>query len=136
MDLVLGTTKNKQVLDITDDVNGLIAKTGISEGVCSVCVLHTTCAITTADLDPGTDEDLLEALVKMFPAGEYRHPHDVGHVGDHVMSSLMGPSVSLPVVEGRLRLGTWQRVVLVELSGPRERTVVVSVVKTEKQLER
>ena len=90
-------------------------------------VAHTTCGITTADLDPGTDLDILEAFRKLLPDIKYRHPHDPGHTPDHILASLIGPSVSLPVHDGRLVLGTWQRVILVELDGPRQRDLYVSV---------
>ncbi|HEX4207254.1 MAG TPA: YjbQ family protein, partial [Ktedonobacteraceae bacterium] len=87
---------------------------------------HTTCALTTADLDPGTDLDLLQALRKLLPQMSYRHPHNPEHAPDHLLSSLIGPSVTIPYVNHRLALGTWQRVILVELDGPRQRTVHIS----------
>src|SRR5581483_7304585 len=94
----------------------------------NVFAAHTTCALTTADLDPGTDEDLLDALHKIIPKLKYRHPHDPSHehVHSHLASSIIGPGVTIPVKEGRLALGTWQRIVLIELDGPRERTVIVT----------
>lgn len=125
MNLTISTTKRKQVIDISDEIEEVCEKKGWRDGAVLVFVAHTTCAITTADLDPGTDEDLLDALEKMFPKGNYRHPHDPGHVGEHIMSSLIGPSVTVPIEDGKLALGTWQRVVLVELSGPRERTIIL-----------
>jgi secondary thiamine-phosphate synthase enzyme len=86
--------------------------------------------LTTADLDPGTDKDLLEAVRKIFPEGDYRHPHNPDHVGDHIMSSIIGPSVLVPVKKGELKLGTWQRVVLVELNGRRERTITLNFISS------
>ncbi|MEX2430142.1 MAG: YjbQ family protein, partial [Patescibacteria group bacterium] len=62
----------------------------------------------------------------LVPELDYRHPHDPSHVGDHILSSLIGTSESVPVRSGKLVLGTWQRVVLYEFDGPRERTVVVT----------
>jgi secondary thiamine-phosphate synthase enzyme len=125
---VISTTKSKQVVDMTERLEKWLGEKKAKDGVLTVFVAHTTCAVTTADLDPGTDNDLLDALEKIFSKGNYRHPHDPGHVGDHIMSSLIGPSVSIPVEKGKLVLGTWQRLVLVELSGPRERNVVVRFV--------
>lgn len=90
-----------------------------------VYVAHTTCAVTTADLDPGTDLDLLDAVWEMIPKLKYRHPHDPAHVPAHLASSIIGPSVTVPVVDGKLVLGTWQRIILVELDGPRERQLFV-----------
>ena len=82
--LELNTNKKDEVIDITDTVNEIIAKSGKDGGVCVLSILHTTCVLTTADLDPGTDEDLLEALRKMMPKISYRHPHDPSHTPDPV----------------------------------------------------
>lgn len=117
------TTKRRQIIDITRQVQSALPP---GSGLCNVHVLHTTASITTAVLDPGTDLDMLDAFEAMMPKLEYRHPHNPAHVPDHIMSSLIGPSVNLPVEKGKLLLGTWQRVILVELDGPREREVVVS----------
>ena len=120
------TRRKREVLDITEQVEQMIAAKQPT-GTCSVFVLHTTAAVTTADLDPGTDLDLLDAFEAMVPKLRYRHPHNPAHVGDHILSALIGTSVSLPVENGRLLLGTWQRVILLEFDGPRERELALSV---------
>ncbi|RJR15210.1 YjbQ family protein [Candidatus Microgenomates bacterium] len=131
LQISINTTKHKQVLDITDIVAQKLTKLPTKNGICHVFALHTTCALTTADLDPGgTEEDYLDAIEKMFPRSNYRHPHDPSHVGDHIMSSLIGPSISIPFINGKLVLGTWQRIVLIELSGPRTRSLTLQVVPT------
>lgn len=123
------TTHGKEsVLDLTDLAQTMLTEEGYTEGVCIVFAAHTTCAITTADLDPGTDRDLLQALRSLLPAQRYQHPHDPDHAPDHILSSLIGPSVSVPFYNGRLALGVWQRIVLVELDGPRERAIHLSVI--------
>ncbi len=124
--LSIRTRKKREVVDITDRVEDLISEAK-QTGTCSVSVLHTTAALTTADLDPGTDLDLLDAFEAMVPKLRYRHPHNPAHVADHILSALIGTSVSLPVENGRLLLGTWQRIILLEFDGPRERELVVSV---------
>ncbi len=121
--IAVTTTRKEQVVDITDEVSALLQQAQRTDGVCVIFAAHTTCAVTTADLDPGTDLDLLQALRSMLPKQSYRHPHDPAHAPDHILSSLIGPSVSVPFASRRLLLGTWQRVVLVELDGPRSRTV-------------
>ena len=123
--LSVKTHKKREVLDITDRVEQQLAN--YSSGICHVLVLHTTAALTTADLDPGTDLDLLDAFEAMIPKLRYRHPHNPAHVPDHILSALIGTSLSLPFEKNRLILGTWQRVVLVELDGPRERELAVSI---------
>lgn len=122
--LSVKTHKKREILDITDAVQSVL-KTD-KNGVCHLTVLHTTAALTTADLDPGTDLDMLDAFEALIPKLRYRHPHDPSHVPDHILSALIGTSVTQPVEKGRLLLGTWQRIVLVELDGPRARNVVVT----------
>jgi secondary thiamine-phosphate synthase enzyme len=87
--------------------------------------------LTTADLDPGTDLDILDAFEAMIPKLRYRHPHNPQHVPDHILSALIGTSIALPFENRKLLLGTWQRIVLIELDGPREREVVVTVTPEE-----
>ncbi len=121
------TTKNKdQVVDITETIETHLRNRQALDGVCVVFAAHTTCALTTADLDPGTDQDLLNALRHLLPQLSYRHPHDPFHAPDHLLSSIIGPSVTIPYQNRKLLLGTWQRVILVELDGPRQRTVHIS----------
>jgi secondary thiamine-phosphate synthase enzyme len=121
------TRKKRGVLDITDLVESHLQNSTASTGVCNLLVLHTTAALTTADLDPGTDLDMLDAFEAMIPKLRYRHPHNPAHVGDHIMSALIGTSVSLPFERKKLLLGTWQRIVLIELDGPRQREIAVSI---------
>lgn len=122
-ELTIPTRRSREVVDITDDVRAVV-EPGARAVV--VFVAHTTCAVTTADLDPGTDEDLLDAVWGMIPKLNFRHPHNPAHAPAHLASSVIGPSVTIPVENGKLVLGAWQRIVLVELDGPRERRVIVT----------
>ncbi len=124
MELRVSTKKAKEIVDITDKINNFIGQKNFSNGLVTLVVTHTTCALTTADLDPGTDQDMLDAFDKIIPKLDYRHPHDPSHVPDHILSSLIGTSLSLIVKDGQLVLGTWQRVVLVELNGPKNRRIL------------
>ncbi|HEX4038681.1 MAG TPA: secondary thiamine-phosphate synthase enzyme YjbQ [Acidobacteriaceae bacterium] len=125
--LTIATRSKRQIIDITAQVqSGLPKETGMA----CVNVLHTTAALTTADLDPGTDLDMLDAFEAMMPKLRYRHPHNPEHVPDHILSSLIGTALTLPVESGSLVLGTWQRIVLVELDGPREREVALHFLKS------
>lgn len=125
--LVVRTHKKREVLDITTQVESLVGSHAAGKsGVCHLLILHTTAALTTADLDPGTDLDMLDAFEAIIPKLRYRHPHDPSHVPDHILSALVGTSLSLIIEKGALVLGTWQRVVMVELDGPRERKVAVA----------
>lgn len=124
--LIIASDRSRQVIDITDKVQTQIPA-GHS-GAAAITILHTTAALTTADLDPGTDQDLLDALSGLLPERQWRHPHNPSHAPDHLLSSIIGPSVVVPVERGSLVLGDWQRVILVELDGPRLRTVVVTLI--------
>ena len=122
------TSEKRQILDITETINSEINKQGFKDGVCNLFVIHTSASLTTADLDPGTDQDYLEAFLKLVPKLNYNHPHDPTHMPDHILSSLIGTSLTIPVEDGKLILGTWQRVVLMEFDGPREREIVLNFI--------
>jgi secondary thiamine-phosphate synthase enzyme len=122
----VATHRKREILDITGQVEGMLPE---GSGICCLNVLHTTAALTTADLDPGTDLDMLDAFEAMMPKLKYRHPHNPEHVPDHLLSSLIGTALTLPVEEGSLVLGTWQRVILVELDGPRRRELTMCFLK-------
>lgn len=127
--ITVHTQKKKEVLDITDLINKEIGKQNIRQGLVNLFLTHTTAALTTADLDPGTDLDYLDAFEEMVPKLNYRHPHDSSHTPDYIISVLIGTSLTLPVENGRLVLGTWQRVVLIEFDGPREREIVINLLQ-------
>ena len=124
--LVVDTSSYTQVVDITDRVSELCDK---KTSMINVFVRHSTCAITTVSMDPGLDQDLLEAVWNMIPQAEFRHGRGSEHARSHIISSLLGPSLSLPAKNGELLLGQWQRIVLVELDGPKSRQVVVSALQ-------
>ena len=126
--LTIKTSRKDQVIDITDQVERALRKSKIENGVCILFAQHTTCALTTADLDTGTDLDFLEFVRAMVPKINFRHPHDPAHTPDHILSTLIGPSVALPFERKKLILGTWQRVVLIELNGQRERRINISFI--------
>lgn len=124
---IVSTHRKREILDITGQVEAHLPG---ASGICCLNVLHTTVALTTADLDPGTDLDMLDAFEAMMPKLHYRHPHNPEHAPDHILSSLIGTALTLPAEAGALVLGTWQRVILVELDGPRRRELTLQFLKT------
>ena len=126
--LQISTKQLKQVVDLTDLVQAVIRQAKMKEGLCSVFVTHTTAAVTTGEIGEGTEQDFLEIVEQMIPRIQFRHAHDPSHAWSHMASSILGPSLSIPVSAGKLVLGTWQSVMLVELDGPRERDVHVTLV--------
>jgi len=131
--LRLETEGRGHILDLSDDLRGLVRESGVATGQCTAMVTGSTAALTTIEYEPGlVEHDLVDALERIAPRdGHYHHEEtwndDNGH--SHVRASLIGPSLALPVVEGGLPLGTWQQVVLVDLdTRPRSRTVEVTIV--------
>ena len=126
--LTVKTRSKRQVVDITEVVEAELHKAYAGKsGICQLSLLHTTAALTLADLDPGTDLDMLDAFEHMVPKLQYRHPHNPVHVPDHILSAVIGPNLSLLVKDGELVLGTWQRVVLIEFDGGRNREIAMAV---------
>ena len=122
------TEEKKAVVDLTARVESALKESQVASGVCTVFVAHTTAALTTGEIGEGTEKDFLDVVEKLIPRIQFRHAHDPSHAWSHMAASLIGPSVTIPVSEGSLVLGTWQAIMLVELDGPRERQVYVSVV--------
>ncbi|HVM97948.1 MAG TPA: secondary thiamine-phosphate synthase enzyme YjbQ [Candidatus Acidoferrales bacterium] len=122
------TADKYQVLDITREVSGVVRDAQLSEGICSVYVTHATAAIIINENDdPNVCVDLLDALNKLIPEGVWRHDRVDGNAAAHLKSAILGPGETIPVRDGRLVLGTWQAIMLVELDGPRDRRIVVTV---------
>ena len=128
--LRVATGSLKEVVDLTERVEALIGRAKLREGLCSIFVTHTTAALTTGEIGEGTEQDLLDVVEQIIPSIRFRHAHDPSHAWSHMAASMLGPSLSIPVVDGQLTLGTWQSVLLVELDGPRERTVYVTLLPT------
>lgn len=128
--ICVSSKRKKEIIDITGEIQRLVKKSKIDSGICVIVVEHTTCSLATMDLDKGTDLDFLDAIEKMFPKGNYRHPHNPSHVGDHIMSSIIGQSLIMLIENGKLILGTWQRAVLIELKGPRERIISLKKIRS------
>lgn len=126
--ITVSTGRDKQVLDITDRVQQVVSESGVKSGLCNVFVMHTTAGLTTGESTEGTDEDLMEVLERIIPNIKFRHHHDPSHAPDHMISSIVGASLTVPIAAGTLQLGTWQSVLLVESNGPRARRVAVTVI--------
>jgi secondary thiamine-phosphate synthase enzyme len=122
-------TGSKEVfVDITEQVEEEVRRSKIGSGVCVVYVPHTTAAVTiNENADPTVRQDILMSLRKAVP-DSLPYAHAEGNSTAHVKSSLVGASITIPIEEGRLVLGTWQGVFFCEFDGPRRRQVYVQVV--------
>jgi secondary thiamine-phosphate synthase enzyme len=122
------TKKKQEMVDITGRVADWVKQSGVSDGICLVYVPHATAALAiNENADPNVCEDILDALDGLVPEGRWRHDRIDGNAAAHIKATILGPSESVPIRDGRLRLGTWQSLMLVELDGPRERTVIVEI---------
>ena len=127
--IIFHTKEKREVIDITDDVVKSLERIGTRNGICNIFIMHTTAALTVGELEAGNGPDLLMALESIAPKLKYLHSDDPTHVGAHILSALIGSSLSLPVENGKLSFGTWQRITLVELDGPRERSVDITFIQ-------
>lgn len=127
----LSTAGDADVIDITARVQGLIDEAGLANGQALAFVRGSTAAISTMEYEPGGVHDLRAALERLIPTGgDYEHNrlnHD-SNSHAHQRATLVGPSEAVPVIDGRLALGTWQQLVLIDFDDrPRERTIVVQL---------
>ena len=114
-------------IDITGQVRKIVASGNVQNGLCQIFVPHTTAGVTINEIaDPDVVTDMLAALGKIVPDLHYRHSE--GNSPAHVKSSLVGCSITVPISEGRLCLGTWQGIYFCEFDGPRTRKVWVQLV--------
>jgi len=127
----VSTAGDGDVVDLTERAQQVVEGSGIGEGLCTVFVAHSTCGVTTIECEPGCNADFNSVLEALAPRAR-RWEHNVrnadtnGHA--HVRAALIGPSVSVPVRGGRLAVGTWQRIVCVDVDDrPRDRTVLVQL---------
>jgi secondary thiamine-phosphate synthase enzyme len=129
--LRFSTEGDGDVIDLTEGVQSVLESAGVASGVVSVFVPGSTAAVTAMEYEPGGVQDLRAALDRLVPAeGDYAHNrlnHDTNSHA-HIRAAIVGPSETVPVRDGRLELGTWQQLVLVDFDDrPRQRTVVVQV---------
>jgi secondary thiamine-phosphate synthase enzyme len=120
-----------EIADITAQVQRFVEASAVSEGQATAFVRGSTAAITTMEYEPGGVRDLQEMLERLIPTqGDYEHNrlnHDTNSHA-HQRASIIGPSETVPVIDGRLALGTWQQIVLIDFDDrPRERTVIVQL---------
>jgi secondary thiamine-phosphate synthase enzyme len=129
MILSVKTRERTELVDITSDINQLIKKSGVAQGLCMLYVPHTTAALTINEsADPSVKSDILMVLNQVIPwDAKYRHLE--GNSPAHIKSSLMGASELIAIENQRLVLGTWQGIFFCEFDGPRTRKVHVRLME-------
>jgi secondary thiamine-phosphate synthase enzyme len=122
------TNKREETVDITPRVKAAVTRARIGEGIVAVSVAHTTAAVfVNENADPDVQKDLLTALERAVPRDAH-YAHAEGNGPAHIKTVLIGSSVTLPVRDGAIALGTWQGIYFAELDGPRERTATITVI--------
>ena len=125
--ITVATHSRVSMEDITPQVEQIVQRSGVGEGLCTVFVPHTTAGvIVNENYDPDVKRDILAALARLVPVAA-GYEHSEGNADAHIKASLLGNSVSIPISGGRLVLGTWQGVIFCEFDGPRTRRIVVHV---------
>ncbi len=129
--LPVSTRGDDEIVDLTSRVQAVVDRHRLAHGQALVFVPGSTAGLTTIEYEPGLLQDLPAALERLAPRGARYHHEEAWHDGNghsHVRASLIGPSLTVPVVEGRLVLGTWQQIVLVDFDNrPRRRELVVQL---------
>ena len=125
--IAVPTSARDEMIDITGQVAQAVTESGVKSGLCVVFVPHTTAGITiNENADADVQRDILLHMDKMAPhKGDYRH--NEGNSAAHIKASLFGSSVTVPVEEGRLCLGTWQSIFFCEFDGPRQRQAWIQI---------
>lgn len=126
----LRTPRHACLVDITHQIAEAIAQFGVTDGLVTVFVPHTTAAVTiNENADPDVVHDILKQLDEMVPWRQRFYAHGEGNSAAHVKSSLLGCSETVPLAGGNLRLGTWQGLYFAEFDGPRSRRFSVTVIE-------
>ena len=134
-DVSLRTGMKLEVVDVTGDVRRIVGESGVMDGLVNLWVTHTTAALAVNEHDTDLWEDVLSAMTRLVPVrADYRHNAKYGwspreqNAHAHILSCMIKPSVTVPLGNGRMRLGTWQSILFIELDGPRNRSLHVQVV--------
>lgn len=123
----VSTRSRTELVDITSEVQKVVADSGVGDGMCHVYVPHTTAGVTiNENADPSVREDILMELNKVVPFQD-NYKHLEGNAAAHIKATIVGSSETIPVEGGRLLLGTWQGIFFCEFDGPRSRRVLVNI---------
>lgn len=129
--ITLKTSARDEILDVTTRVQELVSTSKVKNGLACVFVVGSTAAVTTVEHEPGLIADMQDAMDRLYPKGiDYEHHQrwGDGNGHSHIRASFVGPSLTVPVVDGRLALGTWQQIVFMEFDNkPRTRELMVQV---------
>jgi secondary thiamine-phosphate synthase enzyme len=131
MQFAISTKKKIELVDITSQVEYAVERSGVKSGACVIHAPHATVAIVLNEFEPNLQQDFEHVFEKMLPDMDYLHDHIDNNARAHLLSGMIGSGRVIPVEDGKLTLGTWQRIIFCELDGPRsKRDIVVNVLKS------
>ena len=127
------TPAHNGLYDITHQVEAIVAESGVQSGLVNVYAQGATSAIMIQEnWDESVQNDVVTLLNKLIPAGIWEHDHQDNNGDSHLKAGIVGPQETIPIVEGKMGLSTWQNIFLCEFDGPRsQRKIMVSVLSTE-----
>ncbi len=123
----VSTQERYQLVDVTAEVEEIVGESGIESGLCLVFVPHSTAAIILTENEEGLKKDWLAVLKKLVSGLDFLHDRIDDNADSHILSGLLGQGKVLPIEDGELIRGTWQKIFLVELDGPKNRRVTVKL---------
>lgn len=130
MEFIIKTEKKEVCIDLTKKLNEILYKSDITNGLMNVYLPHATGGIIiNENADPNVCNDFLSALNKIIPQGIWKHDKIDNNGAAHIKAAILGPSETIPIKNKQLQLGTWQTCMLIELDGPRERKIVITLIK-------
>lgn len=129
-EITVRSSKREEAIDITEQINQILQRISLVQGLCHIYVPHTTAGIMVNEgADPSVVDDILSTLAKMAPrSASYRHLE--GNADAHIKAAIVGSSVTLPVTGSKVLLGTWQSIFFMEFDGPRTRRLIVTPIRT------
>lgn len=129
--LKFSTSRKYCLVNITNEVQSLVKKSRIENGLCVVFVPHATAGIVVNEDEEGVKEDILKRILALAPESlDYQHDHIDNNARAHIIASILGPSITFIIENSGLKLGTWQEIFFVELDGPRgSRSVIVKIIE-------
>jgi len=127
--ITVRTNAHNELVDITEQVAGIVQQSGVREGLVHVYVRHATAGIMIQEnWDQSVQTDVVNLLAKLIPAGVWAHDRIDNNGDAHLKAGIVGPSETIPIIDGRMALGRWQNIFLCEFDGPRSRSMICTVV--------
>ncbi|MCX8146859.1 MAG: secondary thiamine-phosphate synthase enzyme YjbQ [Candidatus Woesearchaeota archaeon] len=129
----ISTSKEKEIVDVTDNVKRIVKESGVKEGICNIYVPHATAGITiNENADPLVKEDIIKALDNLIPEGGWKHNRVDNNGAAHIKASIIGNSQTIPIKSNELMLGHWQNIFFCEFDGPRgDRIIIIAIIESK-----